>query len=176
MSKQSEQVKQKIEDIHVEEGYQWDRHIDRTLTELLRLYNTVVKPVEQRFEYDVYRPSWFSETVVQKKPFILFIGPWSTGKSTFINYLMGSNVLQTGPHPTTDKFTIMLHGEELEQISGRVLVSDSNQPFRGLSQFGDSFIESLHAITADHPILRSVSLIDTPGVLEAAGDSKKAQV
>ena len=173
MSKQNQQTKQKIEDIHVEEGHQWDRHIDRTLAELLRMYNTIVRPVEERFEYDVYRPSWFGETVVQKKPFILFIGPWSTGKSTFINYLMGSNVLQTGPQPVTDKFTIMLHGDELEQISGRVLVSDSNQPFRGLSQFGDSFIESLHAITSDHPILRSVSLIDTPGVLEAAGDSKK---
>eukprot|EP00758_Cryptobia_borreli_P013363 Tbor_TRINITY_DN5826_c1_g2::TRINITY_DN5826_c1_g2_i1::g.6084::m.6084 len=151
----------------------WDNHIDLVLTKLRELYDTRVRPLEEAFQYDIYQPSWFAETIVQKKPFILFIGPWSTGKSTFINYLMQANYLTTGPHPTTDKFTIILHGEELEQIPGRVLTSDSSHPFRGLGQFGDAFVESFHAVRAPHPILRSCSLIDSPGVLESGGEVNK---
>lgn len=148
----------------------WDKHIDRVLGELLRLYRTTVEPMEQRFLYDQFKPSWFSEAIVQKKPFITFLGPFSAGKSTFINYLMQSNYLLTGPQPVTDKFTVIMHGDEVQQIPGRVLVADSSQPFRGLQQFGDSFLECFQGVVAPHPILRSVSLIDTPGVLEAAGD------
>lgn len=149
----------------------WDKHIDRVLGELLRLYRTNVEPLEKSFLYDQFKPSWFSETIVQKKPFITFLGPFSAGKSTFINYLMQSNYLLTGPQPVTDKFTVIMHGDEIQQIPGRVLVADSSQPFRGLQQFGDSFLECFQGVAAPHPILRSVSLIDTPGVLEAAGDS-----
>ena len=148
----------------------WDKHIDRVLMELKRLYNENIFVLEERFKFDVFRPSWFSETIVQKKPFITFLGPFSAGKSTFINYLMQSNYLLTGPQPVTDKFTVIMHGDEIQQVPGRVLVADTSQPFRGLSQFGDAFIECFQGVVAPHPILRSVSLIDTPGVLEAAGD------
>jgi hypothetical protein len=148
----------------------WDKHIDRVLGELLRLYRTTVEPMERSFAYDQFKPSWFSEAIVQKKPFITFLGPFSAGKSTFINYLMQSNYLVTGPQPVTDKFTVIMHGDEIQQIPGRVLVADSSQPFRGLQQFGDTFLECFQGVVAPHPILRSVSLIDTPGVLEAAGE------
>lgn len=148
----------------------WDKHIDRVLGELLRLYRTTVEPMERSFVYDQFKPSWFSEAIVQKKPFITFLGPFSAGKSTFINYLMQSNYLVTGPQPVTDKFTVIMHGDEIQQIPGRVLVADSSQPFRGLQQFGDTFLECFQGVVAPHPILRSVSLIDTPGVLEAAGE------
>ncbi|ORC93618.1 sarcoplasmic reticulum glycoprotein [Trypanosoma theileri] len=148
----------------------WDEHIDSVIAELQRIYMERVRPIETKFQYDVYRPSWFSEAIVQKKPFVTFLGPFSAGKSTFINYLMQNNYLQTGPQPVTDKFTVIMHGEEVQQIPGRVLMADSSQPFRGLSQFGDSFAESFQGLIAPHPILQSVSLIDTPGVLETAGD------
>lgn len=152
------------------EGGEWDAHLDSVLGQLQTFYRQSVEPVEKKFEYDTFRPSWFGETIVQKKPFITFLGPFSAGKSTFINYLMQSNYLLTGPQPVTDKFTVIMHGEEVQQIPGRVLVSDSSQPFRGLQQFGDSFLECFQGVLAPHPILRSVNVIDTPGVLEAAGD------
>ncbi|RNF11198.1 putative sarcoplasmic reticulum glycoprotein [Trypanosoma rangeli] len=148
----------------------WDEHIDAVLFELQRLYFERVRPVEEKFQYDIFRPSWFSEAIVQKKPFVTFLGPFSAGKSTFINYLLQSNHLLTGPQPLTDKFTVIMHGEEVQQISGRVLMADSSQPFRGLSQFGDMFAEVFQGLLVPHPLLQSVSLIDTPGVLEAAGD------
>ena len=171
--KDREKLAKDLADIHADPGYSWDRHIDRILEELQRIYTNSIRNLEVAFDYDIFRPSWFAETIVQKKPFILFLGPWSTGKSTFINYLMQANVLVTGPHPTTDKFTVILHGDELESVAGRVLVSDSAQPFRGLHQFGDAFVESMIGVLAPHPILRSVSFIDTPGVLESGGEVNK---
>ncbi len=152
------------------EGGEWDAHLENVLNKLQQTYHQFVEPVEQKFEYDTFRPSWFSETIVQKKPFITFLGPFSAGKSTFINYLMQTNYLLTGPQPVTDKFTVIMHGDEIQRIPGTVLVNDKSQPFRGLQQFGSSFLECFEGLLAPHPILRSVSLIDTPGVLEAAGD------
>lgn len=150
----------------------WDSTIDNVLSKLKEIYFDRVRPVEQKFQYDVFQPSWFSESIVQKRPFVTFLGPFSAGKSTFINYLLQGNYLLTGPQPLTDKFTVIMHGEEVQQIPGRVLLSDTSHPFRGLSQFGESFAESFQGLLAPHPILESVSLIDTPGVLESAGDAR----
>ncbi|KAF8276945.1 putative sarcoplasmic reticulum glycoprotein [Trypanosoma cruzi] len=148
----------------------WDKHIDAVLSELRRIYFERVRPVETKFQYDVFRPSWFAESIVQKRPFVTFLGPFSGGKSTFINYLLQTNYLLTGPQPLTDKFTVIMHGDEFQQIPGRVLMADSSQPFRGLSQFGETFAEVFQGLIVPHPLLQSVSLIDSPGVLEAAGD------
>lgn len=156
------------------DGNEWDRHIDRVLGELLRAYRDDIEPIEAKFEYDTLRPSWFGETIMQKKPFVTLLGPFSAGKSSFINYLMQNNYLLVGPQPTTDKFTVIVHGDTIQQVSGKVLVADQGQPFRGLAQFGEKFIDCFGGVVAPHPILRSISIIDTPGVLEnVEGDHKR---
>ncbi|KAL7696340.1 N-terminal EH-domain containing protein/Dynamin family/50S ribosome-binding GTPase/Domain of unknown function (DUF5600) [Lotmaria passim] len=149
----------------------WDRHIEGVLDELSQMYVNRVEPVETRYLYNVFRPTWFSESIKQKKPFVTFLGPFSAGKSSFINYLLQGDYLLTGPQPVTDKFTVVMYGEKTQQIPGRVLMADARQPFRGLSQFGDAFAECFAGVVAPHPILRSVSFVDTPGILEAAGDA-----
>eukprot|EP01061_Rhynchopus_euleeides_P009971 TRINITY_DN19295_c0_g1_i1.p1 TRINITY_DN19295_c0_g1~~TRINITY_DN19295_c0_g1_i1.p1 ORF type:complete len:567 (+),score=248.34 TRINITY_DN19295_c0_g1_i1:57-1757(+) len=154
----------------LEEGEQWDQHLQRVLTQLQMIYHKIIQPIEEKCKYDTFRPSWFSETLVQTKPFVTFMGPFSAGKSTFINHLLESNYLWTGPQPTTDKFTVVLHGDQPQQIGGRVLAAQQDLPFRGLNAFGDQFLEHLDGYQINHDILRSVTLIDTPGVLEAAGE------
>lgn len=149
----------------------WDRHIESILGQLSQLYANRVEPVETRYLYNVFRPTWFSESIKQKKPFVTFLGPFSAGKSSFINYLLQSEPLLTGPQPVTDKFTVVMYGEKQQQIPGRVLLADARQPFRGLSQFGDAFAECFAGVVCPHPILRSVTMVDTPGILEAAGDA-----
>jgi GTPase SAR1 family protein len=146
----------------------WDQHLEKVLEELRRLYMTHVRSLELAYSYDHLKPSWFQDSVVQKKPFVTFLGPFSAGKSTFINYLMQANYLLTGPHPVTDKFTCIFHGDEVQPVPGRVLIADAGQPFRGLQQFGDQFVECFGGFQAPHAILNSISIIDTPGVLEAA--------
>ena len=43
-----------------------------------------------------------AEAEIKAQPILLLIGPWSTGKSTMINYLLGiedtTNELYTGEH------------------------------------------------------------------------------
>eukprot|EP00759_Apiculatamorpha_spiralis_P050734 PhF_6_TR4878/c0_g1_i1/m.6867/K12483/EHD1; EH domain-containing protein 1 len=146
----------------------WDQQLERTNAEIIKAYNTILRPIEQRLQYDAFRPSWFGESIAQKKPFVTFMGPFSAGKSTFINYLLQGNFLHVGPQPTTDKFTVIMHGEEgNSNIPGRILAANSELPFRGLSQFGDAFLECFGGIQVNHPLLKLVSLVDTPGVLEA---------
>ncbi|GET92285.1 hypothetical protein, conserved [Leishmania tarentolae] len=148
----------------------WDRHLESTLLQVSHLYTSRIEPVEALYKYNVFRPTWFAESIKQKLPFVTFLGPFSSGKSSFINYLLQGNYLPTGPQPVTDKFTVVMYGEQFQKISGRVLMSDSRLPYRGLSQFGDTFGEFFGGVVVPHPILRSVSFVDTPGILEASGD------
>eukprot|EP00756_Hemistasia_phaeocysticola_P027692 Hpha_TRINITY_DN16130_c0_g2::TRINITY_DN16130_c0_g2_i8::g.5777::m.5777 len=148
----------------------WDAHLKRVLAQLQTIYHKIIFPLEELYKFDAFRPSWFAETLVQTKPFVTFMGPFSSGKSTFINHLLESNYLWTGPQPTTDKFTIVMHGDVPQQIGGSILANAPDLPFRGLNIFGDQFLEHLDGYQVPHDLLRSVTLIDTPGVLEAAGD------
>lgn len=74
---------------------------------------------------------------------IAFVGPFSSGKSSLINALLGSEVLKTGVTPTTDRICIIRHGE-----ANRALESASD------------------VVTLFHPspLLQSLSLVDTPGL------------
>ena len=123
---------------------------------------------EKRYQYELFKQTYFSDTLKPNKPYVLFLGPFSAGKSTFINYLLGHDCLWTGPQPTTDKFTIIMHGTEESKISGRILTSNPDLPFRGLAEFGNQFLETLEGIQVPSDLLKNVSLIDTPGVLESA--------
>eukprot|EP01040_Poterioochromonas_malhamensis_P024552 gene24552-30400_t len=44
-------------------------------------------------------------------PFVLLLGNHSSGKSSFINYILNRKVQQTGVAPTDDCFTIICPGE-----------------------------------------------------------------
>ncbi|KAG5480512.1 hypothetical protein LSCM1_06215 [Leishmania martiniquensis] len=134
------------------------------------LYLQRVRPLEEMYNFDVFRPSWYEETILNERPFITLFGPWSAGKTTFINYLLKSNYLWTGPQPTTAEFTVVLYGEEPGPIDGQALANSKSLPFKGLLDFGESFISNLKGFQEPHPLLESITLIDTPGVLESAKD------
>ena len=48
----------------------------------------------------------------------MLLGQYSTGKTTFIKYLLETDYpgLRIGPEPTTDKFVAIMHGEQ-DQVS-----------------------------------------------------------
>lgn len=47
-------------------------------------------------------------------PTVMLLGQYSTGKTTFIKYLLETDYpgLRIGPEPTTDKFVAIMHGEQ----------------------------------------------------------------
>eukprot|EP00758_Cryptobia_borreli_P000976 Tbor_TRINITY_DN1825_c0_g1::TRINITY_DN1825_c0_g1_i2::g.23073::m.23073/K12483/EHD1; EH domain-containing protein 1 len=148
----------------------WDEHVKRTQDRLLELYRTYVKPLEDKYKYDVFNPTWFEETLHNSRPFVTFFGPWSAGKTTFINYLLQSNYLHTGPQPTTADFTVLIYGDEPGPIDGRILVNAKDLPFKGLTEFGESFLSNFQGFQVPQELLKNVILVDTPGVLESAKD------
>uniref|UniRef100_A0A7S4SN74 Dynamin-type G domain-containing protein n=1 Tax=Alexandrium monilatum TaxID=311494 RepID=A0A7S4SN74_9DINO len=101
------------------------------------------------------------------RPLILTIGQYSTGKTTFIRHLIESDYpgQHIGPEPTTDRFVVVCHGEEVQKIQGNALVYDTSLPFTPLSSFGNGFLCRLECARLPSPILEGVTFVDTPGVL-----------
>ncbi|GAB1299953.1 Sarcalumenin [Apodemus speciosus] len=107
---------------------------------------------------------------ITSKPMVLFLGPWSVGKSTMINYLLGLEdtryQLYTGAEPTTSEFTVLMHGPKLKTIEGIVMAADSARSFSPLEKFGQNFLEKLIGIEVPHKLLERVTFVDTPGIIE----------
>lgn len=76
-------------------------------------------------------------------PFLMVMtGPFSSGKSSIINALLGENVMDVGPIPTTDHIVILRHGSELQR-----------------TRAGE-----IETIFHPSPLLENLSLVDTPGL------------
>ena len=65
---------------------------------------------------------------------IVFIGEFSTGKSSIINALLGEKVLPEGITPTTDKITIIRNGETREghQENGNYYISVPDERLKNI--------------------------------------------
>ena len=59
-------------------------------------------------------------------PYVLFLGNHSSGKSSFINYLLGDAPVQdAGIAPTDDAFTFLLYGEEERDVMGQAALESA---------------------------------------------------
>ncbi len=73
---------------------------------------------------------------------LVIVGEFNSGKSAFINALVGSKVSQEGVTPTTAQINVLQYGDTLDRK-----VREAN----------------LHVITAPAEILREIHIVDTPG-------------
>jgi small GTP-binding protein len=73
---------------------------------------------------------------------LVIVGEFNSGKSAFINALVGAQVAQEGVTPTTAQINVLQYGDSLSR------------------QVRDA---ALHVITAPAPILRDIHIVDTPG-------------
>ncbi|KAK2815884.1 hypothetical protein Q5P01_026351 [Channa striata] len=140
------------------------------MKKLLNIYHTAIKPVEQAYKYNELRQHAVTDGEITSKPMVLFLGPWSVGKSSMINYLLGlhgtSQELYTGAEPTTSEYTVIMHGEKFRTIEGIVMAADSSRSFSPLEKFGQGFLERLVGIEMPHKLLERVTFVDTPGIIE----------
>lgn len=118
-----------------------------------------------RYYYTFRRPSVTPDGV----PCMVFLGNHSSGKSTLLNWLLGGDPIQeSGLAPTDDGFTVLLFGEVEEDVCGPAALARLPQEFHLLESFGDTFLQHLKVKIRNRQLLRTITLIDTPGMIDAA--------
>jgi len=134
---------------------------------LKEIYKKKLLPLEKEFRFHEIQSPMLEDPDFDGKPLVMLIGQYSTGKTTFIRYLLEKDFpgMRIGPEPTTDNFHVIEHAEEEGKIPGNVLSVDSSKPFRHLQQFGGTFLSRFEASQTRAEVLRGVTLLDTPGIL-----------
>lgn len=106
-------------------------------------------------------------------PLISILGTFSAGKSTFVNYFLGSKLQRTGNQAVDDRFTVIVHSAEGQSrtLPGVSLDSDPRFPFYRVSEDiehvaageGKRIDSYLQLKTCKSERLRGKVLIDSPG-------------
>ncbi|XP_078049114.1 uncharacterized protein LOC144476268 isoform X2 [Augochlora pura] len=153
------------------------------LKELKRVYDNAIQPLESLYKYRDLSNRHFGDPEIFSKPLVLFMGPWSGGKSSIINYLLDieyeqtslrtecleeqcktGNGNDTGAEPSPAYFNILMHGEEEEVLDGTQLAADWT--FSGLQKFGQGLLDRLKGLRLDSKLLEKVNIVEIPGILE----------
>jgi len=73
---------------------------------LKKIYQQKILPVELKYKFDEFHSPTLRSTDFDAKPMVLLLGQYSTGKTSFIEFMLdrpfpGSRI---GPEPTTDRY------------------------------------------------------------------------
>merc|ERR1712128_93500 len=103
-----------LDDPSLDAAQRTDPISDASLRELKKIYETSIKPLELLYKYEDISNRHISDAELFAPPMILVLGPYSTGKSTFINYLLGNEntkrALKTGMPPSLGAFRVVQYG------------------------------------------------------------------
>lgn len=140
-----------------------------TVSEGLKaIYRSKLVPLEEQYRFGEFVSPSLNDPDFEGKPMVLLVGQYSTGKTSFIRYLLEKDYpgIRIGPEPTTDSFTAVMYGENEQVVPGNALVVDKNRQFCPLSKFGSAFLNRFQCSILKSPVLKCVTMIDTPGMIE----------
>lgn len=149
-------------------------YINSLRAELVEMVANYLTPVALRYGYsDVPL-----EANIKWRPQVLVLGNYSSGKSTLINEFLGADIQATGQAPTDDSFTIITcddsasagNSDEVritEERDGKFLLNDPEYPFETLKKHGLRFASHFRLKKVNSPFLETLTLIDTPGMLDS---------
>lgn len=142
---------------------------------LKKIYKSKILPLEEHYLFHEFHSPQLDDPDFESKPMILLVGQYSTGKTTFIRYLLERDFpgIRIGPEPTTDRFITVMYGSQEGIIPGNALVVDPKKQYRPLAKFGNSFLNRFQCSQLDSPVLQSMTIVDTPGIL--SGEKQRVE-
>ncbi len=138
--------------------------MEKFANEIRGFYDDLLDPLAKEFMFR--RPPTVGE--LRRPPQVLLLGNHSSGKSSFVNYLLGDDVQNTGVAPTDDGFTIITHGVTATERDGAAVVTNPDLPYEGLRHFGSQLVSHVRLKRRPVELLQTVTLIDSPGMIDAA--------
>uniref|UniRef100_A0AC35UFD4 EH domain-containing protein 1-like n=1 Tax=Rhabditophanes sp. KR3021 TaxID=114890 RepID=A0AC35UFD4_9BILA len=141
--------------------------LDSVADGLKKVYKQKLFPLEEYYKFHDFHSPALDDADFTAKPMILLLGQYSVGKTSFIKYLLESEFpgCAIGPEPTTEKFIAVMHGKETGVVPGNAAVVDAERQFRALSKYGNNFLNRFQVSTVNSPVLESLTIVDSPGVL-----------
>lgn len=100
-------------------------------------------------------------------PSILLLGNHSSGKSSFINYILEEEIQQTGVAPTDDGFTVINSGDFYLDRDGPSLVGDPSLGFTGLTRFGPRLVNLMKLKVRPDITIKNIIFVDSPGMIDS---------
>ncbi|XP_042889469.1 EH domain-containing protein 1-like isoform X2 [Penaeus japonicus] len=140
---------------------------ETVLEGLKTVYKNKVLPLEKHYNFQDFHSPPLDDTDFDAKPMILLVGQYSTGKTTFIRYILEKDFpgIRIGPEPTTDSVVVVMHSEREGVIPGNALVVDPKKPFRPLGKYGNTFLNRFQCSQLNSNVLKGITVVDTPGIL-----------
>lgn len=140
---------------------------DNVTEGLKKVYRTKLLPLEQAYRFHEFHSPPLDDADFESKPMVLLVGQYSTGKTSFIRYLLESDFpgIRIGPEPTTDSFIAVMYNEHESVVPGNALAVDPKKNFKPLSKFGNAFLNRFQCSQMPNDVLQSITFIDTPGIL-----------
>ena len=153
-----------------------ERDYEGMIDEMKIFYQEMLFPLEEKYKYHSFHSPALNDADFGAKPLVMLVGQYSTGKTSFIRYLLGQVIfsldllmiqnynplhciaqdfpgLDIGKSPTTRKFIVVGHGEDKAEIFGRVLLNDPTTQFRTLQQYGTAFANMFQLSTTNSEVL-----------------------
>jgi GTP-binding protein EngB required for normal cell division len=106
-------------------------------------------------------------------PLVFLVGNHSSGKSSFVNFIMGRNVQTAGVAPTDDNFTVIAPGPEDIDQDGPALIGDPDMGFGALRQFGPTLIHHTQLKVRKDVASSNFMLVDSPGMIDSPVSSQE---
>jgi len=130
------------------------------LDECNRIRN-VLEPISRKY----HGPTDLITVNDTMRPMVLLLGNHSSGKSSFINFILKRDVQMTGMSSTDDCFTIIVPTEENDfDLNGAALINDPESGFDDLKSFGPNLINHTQLKARVDTAVKDFIVIDSPGM------------
>lgn len=133
------------------------------------IYETILAPLNKQLLGPLERRP-FNKGV--PLPFVLVLGNHSSGKSSFINYLLGRQIQTTGVAPTDDGFTVISPGDQDTDRDGPSFIGDPSLGFGALRSFGPAFLSHIQLKVRKELACSKLMLVDSPGMIDSPGSQR----